>query len=100
MNDNITDEVVATAERIEEYDSLEDIDPLDVKLTVELDGTVREVLLVLTVGGPYLEVNATNGTVYGSWGGETHRTHVNNEELLDRLHDYYSRHFEENTVVS
>ena len=90
MNDNITDEVVATAERIEEYDSPEQIDPLDVKLTVGLDGTVRKVVLILCTGGPHIELNVSNGTVYGTWGGESHTTHVNNESLCDHLHKKYA----------
>jgi len=90
MNDNITDEVVSTAECIEDMDSFEDLDPLEVKVISSLDHQVREIILVLTVGGPHIEVNVSNGTVSGSWGSESHTTHVNNESLLDHLHDRYA----------
>lgn len=94
-NDLITDEVVSTAERIEDMDSFEELEPLEVEIVSNLQGDVKEVVLVLTVGGPYIEVNATNDTVSGSWGGDTHTTHVNNEAVLDAADNHYTRLFEE-----
>mgnify|MGYP006290770177 CR=1 FL=1 len=83
-----------TAERIENTDSMDELDPLDVKVELSLgsrEPTVSSVMLVLTVGGPHVELNATNGTVSVSWGGDHHTTHVNNEALCDEIHDFYAR---------
>jgi len=92
-HDLITEKVVNTAERIEGMESGDELNRLDVEVTATLNGDVKEIVLVLTVGGPYIEYNVTNGTVFGSWGGETHRTHVNNDALGNALHDRYARQF-------
>jgi hypothetical protein len=89
INEAVTD----AAERLEGYDSPEEVDALDVKVVASLDGDVREIHLILTTGGPHIELNATNCTVAGSWGGSTHNTHVNNEDLCNRLHDRYAEIF-------
>jgi len=97
MNDNITDEVIDTVERIENMDSHHDMDPLEVKVTCLLDGTVREIVCVLTVGGPHIEVNVSNGTVFGAWGGESHTVPImdsDTEAMLDSAHRYYKHQFE------
>lgn len=93
--DMIVDQVVSTAERIEEMNDADSLEPLDIKFTVNMRGTVTEAIAVLTVGGPYIEVNLSNGTVHGSWGGDTHTTHVRNEDVLEVLEDRYTRQFEE-----
>ena len=92
MSDNlINDEVMSTVERIESADSIDNIDPLDVEYTVGIGGDIREITLILTVGGPYIELNVTKGYVYGSWGDDTHTAPIfENEQLVDRLHEYYS----------
>lgn len=95
MNNSITQRVVDTAERLEEYDSIEDIDFLERKYECSHDGTVREVTLVLTTGGPQIEVNCISGTVSGFWSGESHTTHVESI-AVDTAGDYYARVFEEN----
>lgn len=95
--DLIVDEVVSTAKRLEEMD-IEDFESsgevLDVKLTVFLNGTVRKVVLVLTTGGPHIELNVSNGTVTGHWGSDSHTTHMDNEQLCDYLHERYTELFE------
>jgi len=94
MTNDITEYVVDEAKRIEDMDSYEQLEPLEVKVECSLDGTVREIVCVLTVGGPHVEVNVTNGTVTGYWGGDSHTTHVNNDSVLDVAHDSYKRQFE------
>lgn len=90
----IVDRVVSTAERIEDTDDVDDIDPLDVYVTAGLDGKVRSVHLILTVGGPHIEVDVTHNRVEGWWGGENHETHVRNPSLLNALEDRYVEVFE------
>lgn len=97
--DLITDRVVTTAKRWEEYDSMADVEPLDVHVECSLRGTVRKVTLVVATGGPHIEVNVTSGTVKGYWGGDSHETHINNGDLMERMHDYYARMFEENILA-
>lgn len=94
-NDLITDEVVSTAKRLEKLESADalthgDEEPLDVELTVNLDGTVKEVTLILTVGGPRIEVECYSGVVRGYWGGSKHSAPIfKNEELLKDVGEYY-----------
>lgn len=94
----IAEYVVNTAEGLETVTNPDEIDYLDVNYEVGHDGSVREVKVITTVGGPYIEVRAFSGTVFGSWGGHTHTTHVSSdavEELGERL----AVQFEENVVV-
>lgn len=95
MNDDLTERVVDTAEGLETYDDPEQIDFLDRKYEVDHDATVREVTLVLTTGGPHIEVDCLSGTVSGYWGGDSHTTHVDST-AVDTLGDLYARTFEEN----
>lgn len=88
------DQAVSTAERIEDTDSMDELDPLDVEVTLSLgsrEPTISDVTLVLGVGGPHVELNASRGTVSVSWGGDHHTTHVNNEPLCEEIHDFYAR---------
>jgi len=94
--DLIVERVVDTANRWEEYDSVDDIDELDVRVTANLDGTARKFVVVVTTGGPHIEVDVTNETVTGYWGANTHKTHFDNEELSDQLHNHYKRYWNEN----
>lgn len=101
MSNDITDVVVNTAKRIENMDSYDDLDPLEVKVECSLDGTVREIVCVTTVGGPHIEVNVTKGTVYGAWGGESHTVPImdsDTEAMLDAAHDRYAEMFEMNRM--
>ncbi len=98
-NTQIADEVVSKAEDLEEIDGVDDIDPLEVYFEVSSDGTVREVIAVLTTGGPHLEVRLFSGVVDGSWGG-THSAPVfENEETLRAIGNYYARNFEECVIA-
>lgn len=91
----ITDRVVDTAERLEDEDDPERIDWLERKYEVSHDATVREVTLVLTTGGPQIEVDCLSGRVRGYWGGDSHTTHVDST-AVNTLGDLYARTFEEN----
>ena len=94
--DLIVKRVVGTAKRWEQCNSVDDIDELDVRVVAGIDGTPREFIVVVTTGGPHIEVNVTNETVTGHWGSNSHTTHVNNEELCSRLHDMYRQLWNEN----
>lgn len=99
MTNDITEKVVNTAKRWENEHDVCDIDPLDVKIKADLDGTLREVIFVMTIGGPRIEVNVTKGTVTGSWGGDSHTTHIGGagESLCDFFHTHYEDMWEMNT---
>ena len=94
----IVERVVSLAERLEEIEGPEDIDFLDAKLTVGIDGSVREVTIIVTTGGPHLEADCWAGVVRGSWGGESHTTHTRSG-ALDDLGSRIARRFEENVVA-
>lgn len=96
----IADRVVSTANDIEDcedYEALDEyLEPLSVKVTSNLEGAVSEVTLVVTVGGPSIEVECYSGVVRGSWGGETHSAPVfENEQLLEQLGARYERSWRE-----
>jgi len=94
MNGNTASEVAASkAESLEEMDSMEELEWLEVKVTSDIDGTLLEIHIVLTVGGPHIEVNVSSGTVTAMW-DEEHTTHFNNEDLQNQLWDYFSRQWE------
>lgn len=86
-NDAI-EQAVTTAERIEDMDSVEDLDILEHRISASLDGTAREVVAVLTTGGPHVEVNLSTGTVTARWGGDSHTTHVDADAVLGAAEDW------------
>jgi len=98
MNDDLTDHVVRTAERMESFDdphdAIDELQPLDVTAEVSLssDGH-RNISLTVTVGGPKIEINVSRGTVTGYWGSDSHTTHFDNQEVADEIHNYYQRQF-------
>lgn len=99
--DMITERVVSTAERLEETsisdleEDTDPLDPLDVNATVNARGDITEITLVVTTGGPHIEVNLGNDTVTGYWGGKEHTTHYRNSDLSNYLWDYYHEFFED-----
>lgn len=103
----IQDEVVSTTERLENVDEdadldelLDELDPLEVEYLVSGNGHVKEVIAILTVGGPHIEFNLTKGRVDGYWGGEEHSAPIfKNEEVWNRVEEYYARHFEETQLA-
>jgi hypothetical protein len=93
--EDLTERVVETAKRLEGYDNPEQIDFLERKYEVSHDATVREVTLILTTGGPQIEVDCLSGVVRGYWGKDSHTTHVESR-AVDAAGDLYARTFEEN----
>lgn len=91
----IVDEVEAVQERLNELETLEDFNPLEWKFTANLDGTVREVVAVLTVGGPHIEANLTRGYIDGYWGSEEATTPFYNDLLENDLEREMVYQFEE-----
>lgn len=85
---------VRQAERLEEIDSIDEIHILDVEYNVTSSGDVTGVELLLTCGGPDIRVEALSGTVHGSWGGSTHRTHFDSAVVEDYARTL-ARQFEE-----
>lgn len=81
------------AERIEDENDVGNLDPLEVKVEAGLDGTLREVILVMCTGGPHIEVSS-NGYVYGTWGGNTHTTHYTNDRIESDIWDLYGHYWE------
>lgn len=75
MNSSITDRVRQVAEDLENEDTepLRDRHTLDLNYQVTHSGDVREVVVVLTTGGPHIEVECLSGVVIGHWAGESHR---------------------------
>lgn len=81
--EQIRDHVVSTAESLEEYDS-DDYDEfmegiLDFRLTVGLDGDVRDVEALWTFGGPNIWLGLSSGRVDGYWDTEEWSTHCDCE---------------------
>jgi len=91
---DLTEYVVDTAKRLEGTDDFTEIDYLEHKLEVSPDASVREVTIVVTTGGPQIEVDCLSGRVRGYWGGESHTTHVNSA-AVDELGTYLADIFED-----
>jgi len=70
---------VRQAERLEQIDSADELNIVEVNYTVNERAGVTGVELVLTVGGPDIRVDALSGTVRGSWGSDHHRVHFNSD---------------------
>lgn len=107
-DDLIEEEVLAAAERWQEYDEsildgeqgpLGEIDPLDILVQANIDGTVREVTLVVTTGGPHIEVNVTSQEIVGWWGGASHKSSYFNEKVSARIEDYVTTVWRETVLA-
>jgi hypothetical protein len=84
MSASLQTRVNQIAEGLNAEDSLRDKDILAQTYEVTESGTVNEVSVVLTVGGPHIEVECLRGVVSGQWSGETFRRGIESEEV----HDY------------
>ena len=84
MSASLQTRVNQIAEGLNAEDSLRDKDILAQTYEVTESGTVNEVSVVLTVGGPPIEVECLRGVVAGQWSGETFRRGIESEEV----HDY------------
>jgi len=83
MSASIVDRVNRTAEGLNADDTLRDKDILEIKYEVSESGTVTEVIAVLTVGGPHIEVECLRGVVSGQWSGETFRRGIESQEVTE-----------------
>lgn len=99
IDQELTDIVVSQAERMENLESVEDFDPLEVKATVSLRGTVRDIVAVTGTGGPHIEVNLSNGTVSGYWGNSEHTTHFKKTDVTEQLEDRFYWQFEDTVLA-
>jgi hypothetical protein len=84
--DLIVDEVNSAANRWNSYDIPDEVDPLGIEVRSDMDGTAREFVLTMTVGGPTIRVNVTRGIVKGSWGGSDHTAPIDNADFTDSYH--------------
>jgi hypothetical protein len=84
MSASLQTRVNQIVEGLNAEDSLRDKDILAQTYEVTESGTVNEVSVVLTVGGPHIEVECLRGVVSGQWSGETFRRGIESEEV----HDY------------
>lgn len=94
----ISDYVMSTIESIEDSEdsARERLDnPLEWYVEASSDGTLREVYLVLTTGGPHIEVALSAGRVDGYWSSREHSAPVmENESILSELFDLYAHRWE------
>lgn len=84
----IVDDVNSAASRWDDYDALGQVDPLGIEVRSDMDGTAREFVLTMTVGGPTIRVNVTRGIVKGTWGGSKHTAPIDNADFTNRYHDH------------
>ena len=83
MSASLQTRVNQIAEGLNAEDSLRDKDILAQTYEVTESGTVNEVSVVLTVGGPHIEVECLRGVVSGQWSGETFRRGIESEEVRE-----------------
>jgi len=84
MSASLKTRVNSIAEGLNGDERIKSKDILEIKYEVTESGTVTEVIAVLTVGGPHIEVECLRGVVSGQWSGETFRRGIESEEV----HDY------------
>jgi len=84
---------IRAAERLEEIDGVDELNVLEINYEVNERAGVIGVELALTLGGPDVRVNALNGTVHGSWGGDTHTTHFDSD-VVEEYGRMLARQFE------
>jgi hypothetical protein len=84
MSASIKTRVNSIAEGLNADERIKSKDIIEIKYEVTERGDVTEVIAVLTVGGPHIEVECLRGVVSGQWSGETFRRGIESEEV----HDY------------
>lgn len=94
-NNDAIETAVEKAKELEEMNWQEamEMDVLEVKVTAGIDGTLREIHVVTTIGGPHVEINVNAQTVYCNW-GDNHTTHFNNDEVSEALWERFSHNWE------
>jgi hypothetical protein len=83
MRETIFQRVTRTAEQLENGLSLQDRGVVDHEYHVAEDGTVSEIVAVLSVDDPYIEVECLSGVVTGSDGRDTDRHPVDSDTLTE-----------------
>jgi len=81
MSASLPPRVNGIAEDLEGDETLREMSILEIKYEVSERGDVTEVIAVLTVGGPYIEVECLRGVVAGQWSGESFRRGIESEEV-------------------
>jgi hypothetical protein len=71
------------AEDLEGDETLREMSILEIKYEVSERGDVTEVIAVLTVGGPHIEVECLRGVVAGQWSGESFRRGIESDEVRE-----------------
>jgi hypothetical protein len=83
MSASLPPRVNGIAEDLEGDETLREMSILEIKYEVTESGTVTEVIAVLTVGGPHIEVECLRGVVAGQWSGETFRRGIESEDVRE-----------------
>jgi len=81
MSASLPPRVNGIAEDLEGDETLREMSILEKKYLVSERGDVTEVIAVLTVGGPHIEVECLRGVVAGQWSGESFRRGIESEEV-------------------
>ena len=81
MSASLPPRVNGIAEDLEGDETLREMLILEIKYEVSERGDVTEVIAVLTVGGPHIEVECLRGVVAGQWSGESFRRGIESEEV-------------------
>lgn len=79
--------VVAKAESIEE-DGFDRDMVQEVRFTVSKGGTITEVEAITDIGGPGIWVECLSGVVGGSWGGDTSRVPIFDDDAEQEVKEY------------
>jgi len=94
MSASLSNHVNSVVEDLQAGESLRERDILGIQYEVTESGNVTEVIAVLTVGGPHIEVDCLRGVVRGQWSGDTFRRGFESDEvreygrmLADRMED-------------
>jgi hypothetical protein len=88
----IADYTANWANQLERIDDPDELDILDVQFMVTTDCKVVGVQFTMTIGGPNITVNALQETVYGSWAGDTHKTHYRSDVVRDYANELADMH--------
>jgi hypothetical protein len=83
MSASLPPRVNGIAEDLEGDETLREMSILEIKYEVSERGDVTEVIAVLTVGGPHIEVECLRGVVAGQWSGESFRRGIESDEVRE-----------------
>jgi len=68
------------------------INPLDITYEVKPSGNITEVRLVTATGGPHVEIELANQVVEVSWGSDSVRRIIMDDEAKQRCEQLAERH--------